>query len=85
MYCTIFVANITTISMLNVQTIFIEQRKVKDKTQSALAKELGISRRAYQRIESGNGHVRETEAVCAMLGLKMLIINENTLLNWVKK
>jgi DNA-binding XRE family transcriptional regulator len=61
----------------NVQTLLKGKRKEQKLTQVAAAKKASITRRVYQRVESGNGTISETSSVCEMLGMKVIIVSKD--------
>lgn len=63
--------------MLDVHKSLEDGRKLRKKTQKAVAAELKLSRRQYQRIESGEGSFLDTERALDVLGMKLLIINKD--------
>lgn len=64
---------------LTVHRTIISRRKTKKLTQKQMALLLGVSRRMYQRIEKGNGHIDEVSTVLDILDLKLLIIVKEVL------
>ncbi len=58
-----------------VATVIIAERKSKGMSQGDMAKELGVSRRQYQRIEAGSSmRIGHLISICKVLELEFSIV-----------